>query len=83
MISNPLPEEQRQAATKVILEMNQKLDDDANRLANQAFNLGCMVGLVPAGISAESFQHLARQTLPDEASLCKALPAPPKIKTKK
>lgn len=50
MRASPLTENEQQDLAAFIDETNQRLEDETMENANRAFNLGCMVGLLPAGL---------------------------------
>lgn len=45
-----LTETEQQELAAFIEESNKRLEDETMENANRAFNLGCMIGLVPAGL---------------------------------
>jgi hypothetical protein len=45
-----LSPELKQELSNLAETSNQKLDDSGKESANQAFNLGCMIGIIPAAI---------------------------------
>jgi hypothetical protein len=50
MRASSLTENEQQDLATFIDETNQRLEDETMENANRAFNLGCMVGLLPAGL---------------------------------
>jgi len=50
MSDNNLPDQSDQELIEFITELNEKLEEEAMVNANRAFNLGCMIAIIPAGL---------------------------------
>ena len=47
MVENPLEDDQKDILIGIAEEANESLEEAASRSANRAFNLGCLVGILP------------------------------------